>query len=61
MSNPEPRIIEQPKDADAQVVLVLGDSQAAGLALGLQVAFAYTPSVKVVSEARPSLILVRDY
>ncbi|WP_246662255.1 SGNH/GDSL hydrolase family protein [Prosthecodimorpha hirschii] len=60
VSNPEPRIIEQPKDADAQVVLVLGDSQAAGLALGLQVAFADTPSVKVVSKARPSLSLVRD-
>lgn len=56
----EPRVVEQPKDPDAQVVLVLGDSQAAGLASGLQVAFADSPNVNVVSRARPSLSIVRD-
>lgn len=56
----EPKIVEQPKNANAQVVLVLGDSQAAGLAAGLQAAFADQPDVAVNNKARPSLSIVRD-
>jgi hypothetical protein len=56
----EPKIVEQPKDANAQVILVLGDSQAAGLAQGLQIAFADTPGVAVANKSRPNSTIVRD-
>ncbi len=42
-----PAIVEEPKEPDARVVLVLGDEFAEGLAEGLQAAYAETPSVKV--------------
>ncbi|MEJ1160197.1 SGNH/GDSL hydrolase family protein [Prosthecomicrobium sp. N25] len=56
----EPKIVEQPKQSDAQVILVLGDSQGSNMAQGLQAAFADDPAVAVVSKARPSLAIVRD-
>lgn len=56
----EPKVVEQPKNADAQVILVLGDSQATNIAQGLQAAFADEPGVTVTSRARASMALVRD-
>jgi hypothetical protein len=56
----EPKVVEQPKKSDAQVILVLGDSQGANMAQGLQAAFAEDSSVAISSKARPSLAIVRD-
>jgi hypothetical protein len=57
---PEPRIVEAPKNADAQTVLVLGDIEAAGLANGLQIAFAEEPSLQVVAKVKNSTGLARE-
>ena len=56
----EPRIVETPKNADAQTVLVLGDIEAAGLANGLQMAFAEEPSLQVVAKVRNATGLARE-
>ena len=56
----EPKVVEQPKNADAQAVLVIGDEQADGLATGLQVAFSDMPSILVVNKSRSETGLVRD-
>ncbi|WP_075217787.1 SGNH/GDSL hydrolase family protein [Mongoliimonas terrestris] len=50
---PEPAIAVKPKNADARLVLVLGDALAAGLASGLDVAFADTPDVRFESISEP--------
>ncbi|TBW40748.1 DUF459 domain-containing protein [Siculibacillus lacustris] len=57
---PEPKIVEIPKNSDAQVIAVIGDVQAQGLAFGLQMAFADEPSLVVVAKARASAGLIRD-
>lgn len=56
----EPKVVEAPKNADARVVLVLGDIEAQGLAAGLQMAFADDPDLTVVSKARATSGLARD-
>lgn len=56
----EPRIVETPKNADAQTVLVLGDIEASGLANGLQMAFSEEPSLQVVTKVKNSTGLARD-
>lgn len=56
----EPKIIELPKNPDAQAILVIGDEQASNLATGLQIAFADTPSIMVVDKSRSGSGLVRD-
>ncbi|NRG17302.1 DUF459 domain-containing protein [Rhizobiales bacterium] len=43
----KPKIVEEPKDEDARVVLVVGDAMADGLSEGLVAAYAETPSIKV--------------
>lgn len=50
---------KEPKNEDAKVVLVIGDTLASGLAKGLDVAFADNPDVKVVNKARGGSGLVR--
>lgn len=56
----EPKLVELPKNPDAQTILVIGDEQAGNLAVGLQVAFADTPSIAVVDKSRAGSGLVRD-
>lgn len=56
----EPKVVEQPKDANAQVVAVIGDWQTANLAAGLQAAFAETANVVVSRRIRSGMGLVRD-
>jgi len=56
----EPKIVELPKNPDAQAVLVIGDEQASEIAVGLQVAFADTPSIQIVDKSRANSGLVRD-
>lgn len=56
----EPRIVEVPKNPDAQVVLVIGDIEAQGLAFGLQMAFAEDPSIVIVAKVRPNSGLTRE-
>lgn len=56
----EPKIVEVPKNPDAQTVLVIGDIEAVGLAAGLQMAFADDPTMIVTSKARPSSGLTRE-
>lgn len=56
----EPKIVELPKNPDAQTILVIGDEQASNLAVGLQVAFADTPSIAVVDKSRAGSGLVRE-
>jgi len=56
----EPKIVETPKNPDAQIVLVIGDVQAQGLGTGLQMAFAEDPSIVVVTKTRASAGLTRD-
>lgn len=56
----EPKIVEAPKNPNAQVVLVLGDVQAQGVGVGLQMAFADEPSIVVVSKTRATAGLTRD-
>jgi hypothetical protein len=56
----EPKIVEVPKHPDAQVILVVGDIEAAGLATGLRVAFAEEPSIVVQARTRNVAGLVRD-
>lgn len=56
----EPRVVEQPKDPNAQVVAVIGDWQTANLAAGLQAAFAETPNIAVSRRIRSGMGLVRD-
>ncbi|MXN65306.1 DUF459 domain-containing protein [Stappia sp. GBMRC 2046] len=43
----KPKIVEEPKDEDARIVLVVGDNMADGLSEGLVAAYAETPSIKV--------------
>jgi hypothetical protein len=57
---PEPKIVELPKAPDARTVVVIGDSQAAGLATGLVMAFADAPHVVISPRVRPASGLVRD-
>lgn len=56
----EPRIVEVPKNPDAQVVLVIGDIEAQGLGYGLQMAFAEDPSIVIVPKVRPNSGLTRE-
>ncbi len=56
----EPKIVETPKNPDAQVVLVIGDIEAQGLGYGLQMAFAEEPSITVVSKSRAASGLTRE-
>ena len=56
----EPKVVELPKNPDAQTILVIGDEQASDLAVGLQVAFADTPSIQVIDKSRDNSGLVRD-
>ncbi|HPT47435.1 MAG TPA: hypothetical protein PLM07_16250, partial [Candidatus Rifleibacterium sp.] len=55
-----PRVVEMPKNPDAQTVLVLGDIEAAGLAGGLEQAFAEEPSLEVATKVKNTTGLVRD-
>lgn len=55
---PEP--VAVPKDPEASVVLVLGDSLARGMGRGLDVAFADAPKVSIRRWANGSSGLVRD-
>ncbi len=56
----EPRVVETPKNPDAQTVVVVGDIEAAGLANGLQAAFAEEPSLIVLPKVKNTTGLVRD-
>lgn len=56
----EPKVVEQPKDPNAQVVAVIGDWQTANLGAGLQAAFAEMPSIVVSRRIRSGMGLVRD-
>lgn len=49
-----------PKDPDARRIYVFGDAFAAGLARGLEAAFANTPTVEIVSRIKPASGVVRD-
>lgn len=49
-----------PKDPDAKRVYVFGDAFAAGLARGLEAAFANTPTVEIVSKIKAGSGIVRD-
>ncbi|PLX35953.1 MAG: DUF459 domain-containing protein [Hyphomicrobiales bacterium] len=55
-----PKIEFLPKDPDAKIVLVIGDTLASGLVKGLQVAFADNPKVDIRGNVRGSSGLVRD-
>ncbi len=59
----KPKITEEPKDADARVILVVGDEMAEGLAEGLEVAYAKTSSVKITSlvERKQGLVKSDEY
>jgi len=48
------------KDPNAQRVYVFGDAFAAGLATGLTVTFAETPTIEVFGRSKPNSGLVRD-
>ena len=56
----EPKIVEVPKNPDAQTVLVIGDIEAQGLGYGLQMAFAEEPSLIVATKARAASGLTRE-
>ncbi len=56
----EPRVVETPKNADAQTILVLGDIEASGLANGLQMAFSEEPSLQVVTKVKNATGLARE-
>lgn len=56
----EPKIVEAPKNPDAQTVLVVGDIEAVGLAEGLRIAFAEEAELQVVAKTRATAGLVRD-
>ncbi len=56
----EPKIVEVPKDANAEVVLVIGDSLATGMAQGLEVAFADTPGIVISNKTKPNSSLIRE-
>ncbi|MEP6567019.1 MAG: DUF459 domain-containing protein [Mesorhizobium sp.] len=56
----EPAIPVVDKTADARVVLVVGDFMAAGLAEGLDTAFAENPGVRIVVRSNGSSGFVRD-
>ncbi|MCC0015506.1 MAG: DUF459 domain-containing protein [Rhodobiaceae bacterium] len=55
-----PQVEVKPKDDDARVVLVLGDSIAAGLAKGLDEAFAEDSTIRIDSISDGSSGLVRE-
>ncbi|RJT38973.1 DUF459 domain-containing protein [Mesorhizobium waimense] len=57
-AEPATPIVE--KTPDARVVLVVGDFMAAGLAEGLDTAFAETPGVRIVARSNGSSGFVRD-
>lgn len=56
----EPKIVEAPKNPDAQTVVVIGDVEATGLATGLQMAFAEEPALVVVPRTKATAGLIRD-
>ncbi len=56
----EPKIVETPKNPNAQVVLVVGDVLAQGVGTGLQMAFAEDPTLLVVAKTRGGAALTRD-
>lgn len=63
----KPVIVETPKEADARVVLVVGDALAGELAEGLEAAYAEVPSIRVdrlvldgASLARPGEVDLAD-
>ncbi len=55
-----PKVVEVPKDPDARVILVVGDTMADGVYTGLTSAFSETPGLKVEKLIRRSLGLVRE-
>ncbi len=55
-----PRIVEEEKNKDAKVLLVIGDDLAMGLADGLKEVYADTPSIKVKKLVYPRTGLVTD-
>lgn len=55
---PPPEVVT--KAEDARIVLVVGDFLAAGLAEGLEAAYAAIPNVKVISKTSGSSGIVRD-
>ncbi len=56
----EPKIVEAPKNPDAQTILVVGDIEAVGLAEGLRIAFAEEPELQVATRTKATAGLVRD-
>ncbi len=56
----EPRVVETPKNPDAQVVLVIGDIEAQGLGTGLKMIFAEEPSIAVTTKTRNASGLTRE-
>ncbi|WP_162901671.1 GDSL-type esterase/lipase family protein [Breoghania sp. L-A4] len=55
-----PKIVEVPKDPDARVILVVGDTMADGVHTGLTSALAETPGLKVEKLVQRSQGLVRE-
>ena len=55
-----PRVPEVEKSENAQIILVVGDFTAGGLAQGLEEAFAEVPTIRIVSRANGSSGFVRD-
>lgn len=56
----EPEVLAVEKQADAKIVLVVGDFLASGLAEGLTEAYAENPRVKVIDRSNGSSGFVRD-
>lgn len=57
---PQPNVEEVEKAENAQVILVVGDFTASGLAQGLEEAFAEVPTIRIESRANGSSGFVRD-
>jgi hypothetical protein len=57
---PAPQVQEVEKSENAQIILVVGDFTAGGLAQGLEEAFAEVPTIRVESRANGSSGFVRD-
>ncbi len=55
VSADSPKWTEMPKNADAKVILVIGDQMADGLAQGLREAFSADPGARIVSAAKEGL------
>ncbi|GAB4359866.1 MAG: DUF459 domain-containing protein [Oricola sp.] len=57
---PAPKVEQVEKAENAQVILVVGDFTASGLAQGLEEAFAEVPTIRIESRANGSSGFVRD-